>query len=64
MSATRTKPVCSHCGGSNIFFDAVSQWDVERQEQIMVNTFDNTDCEDCESECSVNWVPVEEGAEA
>lgn len=56
----KVKPVCTHCGGSNIFFDAVSTWDVERQEQVMLNTFDNTDCEDCEGECSVNWIEVTE----
>lgn len=56
----KVKPVCSHCGGSNIFFDAVSGWDVERQEQVILNTFDNTDCEDCESECSINWIEVSE----
>ena len=56
----KVKPVCTHCGGSNILFDAVSCWDVERQEQVMINTFDNIDCEDCGGECSIDWIEVTE----
>lgn len=55
--------MCSHCGGSNVFFDATAMWSIEKQDYIMTTTHDNTDCDDCGSECSVNWVPVEEPAQ-
>jgi hypothetical protein len=62
---SRVKATGSHCGGSNVFFDATAMWSIGKQGYIMMTTHDNTDCEDCDGECSVNWVPVEEeGAEA
>ena len=44
---------CSNCGGTNIKWDAWSEWDEDEQEQILVSSFDNTWCDDCEGECNV-----------
>jgi len=63
----RTKPVCSHCGSDDVLCDAYAQWDTENQEWALVTEFPNYVCNsgECDgSECSVNWVPVEEGAAA
>ena len=59
----RVKPTCAYCGGGNILFDAVAQWDEEKQEHVMIDTHDGADCEDCEGETTVSWVPLEDTPE-
>jgi hypothetical protein len=49
---------CSHCGGSNILFDAVAKWMPEYGE-YMIDIHDSSNCEDCGGECRVNWREVE-----
>lgn len=54
------KPVCTVCGSDDIRRDAYAEWSVEKQEWILVTVFDNTDCEKCGGECSIDWVPLDE----
>ncbi len=54
----KTRPVCAACGSINVRMDAVSEYSVELQEWVLCAGLDGTDCEDCESECSLDWVPV------
>ena len=56
-----TKPQrakCSHCGGTNILFDAYAAWNEDDQSYFLVSTHDNPLCEDCGGECSVEWVTI------
>jgi hypothetical protein len=57
----RQQPYCTTCGGTDVRSDAYAAWNVERQEWELVTTFDNTDCETCGGECTIEWkdVPVE-----
>jgi hypothetical protein len=50
------KPVCAVCGSENVVADAWAEWDVEKQDWELRSTFDDKFCEDCEGECSVDWV--------
>lgn len=52
-----TKPVCSRCGSADVRADAYASWSDEKQEWELVSTFDNSDCQDCGGECSLEWVP-------
>lgn len=50
---TKIKKCCSTCGSTDIKFDAWAEWDEESQQYELSQTFDNTFCESCEGECSV-----------
>lgn len=52
-------PICTECGSADIRSDAYARWSVERQEWELVTTFDNTDCENCGGECSIEWVDTD-----
>lgn len=56
----KTKYVCTKCGGDNILYDAWARWNPDTQEMELERNFDNTFCEDCESECSTKKVEEEE----
>lgn len=53
---TKTKMVCSDCGSEEVLFDAWARWNYEKQEFELDSTFENTHCEKCEGECSVNGI--------
>jgi hypothetical protein len=61
MTTTKAKqlPVCSACDSSDVRADAYAEWDADAQDWSLVCTFDNTDCEHCGGECSVQWVNVD-----
>jgi hypothetical protein len=54
----KEKIVCSECGGENVLADAWASWNVEKQEWELYNHFDSKFCEDCDGECSVEWVEI------
>jgi hypothetical protein len=47
------KPICSSCGSDNVLSDANARWNIATQRWEMTTVFDNTDCLDCDAECSV-----------
>ena len=53
-------PVCTRCGSTAVLADAYAEWDVERQDWVLHSTYDNSTCEDCEGECSLEWKQVPE----
>lgn len=57
---TKLKPLtqahCSHCGSTDVFFDAYADWDVETQCFYVQNVMDKGHfCMTCEGECSIDW---------
>lgn len=45
--------VCSVCGSENVKRDAWAEWSVQEQSWVLCSTYDNTYCEDCEEEQSL-----------
>jgi len=57
----RTQVVCAHCGSRNVVVDAYAQWDEEKQEFEVVQTFDKgAFCADCDDHTRVNEIPIED----
>ena len=56
----KEKKVCTMCGGDNILADAWARWDIEEQEYVLDNTFDDRFCEDCDCACGIEWVAVDD----
>lgn len=58
MPAEKEYPVCRTCGSTKVLFDAFAEWDHEKQELVLQNTFDDAVCEGkCDgAECSVDWI--------
>ena len=54
------KYICTECGSDNIKWDAWAAYNEETQEMELDNWFDNTYCIECDGECSINKVPMEE----
>lgn len=44
---------CSHCGSTDVTHDALVRWSNAAQEWLISSTLDNSDCEDCGGETSV-----------
>lgn len=61
MIGTRTIFVCERCGGDNVTSDAVAAWNVDAQQWELLNTFDNTDCNDCGGEAHLTQLQLQPG---
>lgn len=48
---------CYICGGSSVVRDAWAEWDIDAQEWVLQNVFDDAFCNDCET--STNIVEAE-----
>ena len=62
MSSERkpVKIVCSYCGSDDVLIDAYAQWNVEKQEMEVAQTFDKGHyCNQCDGECSIDEVEIE-----
>lgn len=55
---TNEKPVCSACGSEDVTKDAWAEWDIEKQDWVLQNVYDDTFCQTCEESQKVNWLPV------
>lgn len=51
-----TKPVCNHCQSEAVKLDAFAVWDKSKTDWALESTFDNAWCDDCDGECSLDWV--------
>ena len=56
---SKKQPTCTECGSHDILCDAYASWDIDAQEWVLLNTFDNSVCEDCGGECSYTMEVVE-----
>jgi hypothetical protein len=53
------RSLCAECGSEDISFDAVAQWDKDRQEFSVCTTMDKGHvCENCGATDSVIWEPI------
>jgi len=60
----RFKMVCDECSGENVVSDAYAEWDVDRQDWIVANTFDKgAFCSDCDGECRIVEEVIEGGGD-
>ena len=53
MKPGKYKYICPICGGDNVVSDAWASWDVESQQWVLENTFDQEFCNDCETEVNL-----------
>ncbi len=57
-NSNREHPTCKYCGSSDVRADAWAEWNDEKQEWTLADTYENFWCEACESDCgSLKWVP-------
>lgn len=47
---------CSHCGSEQVLLDAWAEWDVQQQEWVLQNVFQQAYCETCDGETTINEV--------
>lgn len=53
----KKKPVCTHCGSSDIKADAFAVWNIKKQRWDVAAVMDNGhSCEACRGECNFKWV--------
>lgn len=57
---SKVKYICAECGSEEVRWDAWASWDEYSQQMVLENSFDYTYCENCEGECSVEEVVIEE----
>lgn len=51
---------CRRCGGQNVRRDAWAEWDMDTQEWVLSNVFDEAACDDCEQSTTIREVRVDE----
>jgi hypothetical protein len=56
----KQKPVCDHCGSDSVTVDANAEWCSTTNDWVISCTFDSASCGQCEGECSIDWVSVQE----
>lgn len=54
----KIRKICSTCGSANVVKDAWSIWDEDAQEWVLDNVFDYEYCTDCESDTTIENVPL------
>ena len=59
----RINYICTHCGSSDVVFDAYAEWNPETQEFEIYNTFDDSWCNECEGANTVKTVDLAESNE-
>ena len=52
--------ICRTCGSNNVRHDAWVVWNVDTQRMQIFEVYDNTWCDDCEAECTVDEVPIDD----
>ena len=51
--------VCAECGSNDVLLNAAVRWDMEAQEYIVANIFnDGHSCNYCDSGCRIKEVPA------
>jgi hypothetical protein len=49
----KVQKVCKTCGSDNVVIDAWASWDVDSQEWVLENVFDQDFCNDCDGETTI-----------
>jgi len=60
MPAQRYQFLCNMCGGTTITRDAWAEWDVAAQQWVLGAAFDYAYCHNCEEECRLVDVNLED----
>jgi hypothetical protein len=55
----KLKYICASCGSENVVWDAWANWDFEKQQTVLENSFDQAFCCDCDGDCKTIEVEVE-----
>lgn len=61
--STRLTYICSGCGSTNVISDTRAEWDVRRQEWIVVGHYDTSECMNCEEEADLIEVELAPAAD-
>lgn len=56
----KIKKVCSECGSEDVLVDAYASWNYGKQKYELDSTYDNTFCNNCGGECSINEIEITE----
>ena len=54
--AKKVRPVCDHCGSSDIRIEAYVEWNASKQDWKLKEVTDNIVCNDCGKDCKPKWV--------
>jgi hypothetical protein len=55
----RVRKVCGTCGSERVTIDAWASWDVDKQDWVLDDIFDNEYCHDCEGETRIETEEIE-----
>lgn len=56
----KIRKVCKYCGSEDVRADAWAEWDFDKQEWVLAETYDNEYCNSCEGDTKVIDVEVED----
>jgi hypothetical protein len=57
----KVKPVCNHCGSSDLMTECYVDWNIKDQAWEIVDLTKNVVCNKCGRDCDPKWVVVKEG---
>ena len=57
----KIRKICTDCRSSDIRFDAWAEWDEQKQEYVLFQTFQEAFCENHEGSCTVEDEEYEDG---
>lgn len=56
----KVKKVCANCGSDNVVTDAWVSWDIDSQQWVIDDIFDNDYCKSCEGETTIQDEEIED----
>ncbi len=60
IMGVKLKMVCSICKSEDVLCDAFAEWDYDKQEWSLQNTFDKGSyCQNCDGECRIDTIEIE-----
>jgi hypothetical protein len=60
VSEKKIQIVCGHCGSADVRRDAWAEWDVDKQDWVGGEVFDDGHCATCEGESRLEEMPLDE----
>jgi hypothetical protein len=55
--------ICTHCGSSDVCFDAYAKWNTKTQDFEIYTTFEETWCRECDGENKCKTIDLAESSE-
>lgn len=56
---SRTIFVCETCGSTHVYRDAWAEWDPDKDEWVLAQSFDETFCVDCDGPTAVKMIEID-----